>query len=91
MKLKLKKFLLKLWWCYIFGDHKWTTPVEQGNLAPLPMEKGATSYDFQMALYKSSKMTCVRCDEEAEPSRRMFRKILADKYKKQQIINAPNT
>lgn len=58
--------------CYLFKNHKWTSPVDEG--VP-PMVIGNLLKDWRMSMYEHCRMTCKICGCESEPSKRHLRMI----------------
>lgn len=66
------KTIKKIWHCYIFGSHEWTSPIQEGVPVRVP-EKGATMQEVKQCLYESSRMYCKRCGYESELSKRILK------------------
>lgn len=72
----MKDLISKIWYCYIWGLHDWTTLADQGKLDPLPAnpnKEQALKHFLDM-----TKMYCVRCEKESEYSVEFKNEIIND-------------
>ena len=67
---KIVDWLKKLWWCYIWNHHDWTSAALQG-IPPTPAQ---LSGDLMAGFCDYAKMYCARCKRESELSKEMRRR-----------------
>jgi len=68
----VEKHLSKLWLCYIWKHHQWTSPLKEGVPIRVP-EKDASMQEIKQCFYESAKMYCKRCGYEYPLSKRILK------------------
>jgi len=74
------KFLSKLWWCYIWNHHSWTSPIEEKK-GWVDMEK-VKREGIVKSVLDDAELYCKRCghvSEVAIENRAKIEKSLAGK------------
>lgn len=63
----MKKLFLKIWWCYIFNDHEWTSPGMKGETIYLSPDD--TRQQVRIKILNNVEMICDRCGHESKVSK----------------------
>ena len=66
----MKQWFLKLWFCWIWKDHDWTSACQKGIPPTTEQLKGGVE-----GFYDYAKMYCDRCGHVSELSKRRYNNV----------------